>query len=92
MSVTRKLTDKEVKMLDEMFHMNEDTLRTKHILETISKELSQVIVSDQYTSSVTFIKIPRKLKKQMKKEGNWDNPVITFSGEVSDLGITLCKL
>lgn len=50
-----------------------------------------VIKDDQceYIPNITCIKIPRKLKKQMKKERSWHNPVITFSGEATEYNINL---
>jgi len=33
-------------------------------------------------ASVTFLKIPRKLKKKMKKDGRWGMPIIKLNGKV----------
>ena len=90
MGVPRKLTDKELKIIDEMMDdHNSNASRFKEVFDSICKDAIQVICLDQYVPRVTFIKIPRKLKKQMKKEGSWNNPVITFSGEVTDYGISV---
>jgi len=89
MGVPRKLTDKELKEIDEMMHGNKDTLRIKEVMGSLSKDMGQVIWIDKVSSltSVTRIKIPRKLKKQMKKVGSWNNPVIEFSGEATEYNI-----
>ncbi|MFC3353685.1 hypothetical protein [Sphingobacterium zeae] len=42
-----------------------------------SVDLGKVIYIDpSKQAKITLIKVPRKLKKKMKKEGSWNKPVI----------------
>lgn len=53
-----------------------------------SADLGKAIYLDPSKKpSVTFLKVPRKLKKKMKKNGVWGMPVIMFSGNVSNYEI-----
>ncbi len=54
------------------------------IMENIkaSVDLGNVIYIDPPKQpSVMVLKVPRKLKKKMKKEGSWGMPLITFEAE-----------
>lgn len=83
MGVPRKLTDKELKEIDEMLQISDASIKSKNILDTLSKDIGSTFLLDQ-SKYVTFIKIPRKFKKKMKKDGSWNKPM---SIEFFDLGI-----
>lgn len=71
----RPASKKEIEMVNDMLSKNDEI---SEAMEKVKSILFGDINSVLYfiePGTVTLIKVPRKLKKKMKKEGTWNKPV-----------------